>query len=159
MRLGKAAMVVVCLLGLSCTTLHAEACSRDEMVQGVQYAANLIESQGVKAFEELLAYRFCGGGGYIYITDLEAVMLLNGAIPALQGQSCLSMQDAKGNSFAREVKEKAERQASGWQVYWMTNPLTKQVEPKCTYFEKARMDGREVIVCGTVFGIAQADCR
>ena len=55
--------------------------------------------------------------------------------------------DADGKFFFRERIETAKAKGKGWQDYKFTNPLTKTIEEKRTYFEKYE----DVIVAGGVY--------
>jgi hypothetical protein len=57
------------------------------------------------------------------------------------------MKDVDGKLFVRERVELGQKQASFWQEYKFTDPVTRKIEPKEMYCE--RLD--DVVVCGGIY--------
>jgi len=89
--------------------------------------------------------QFVKGDLYIYVLDLQAVCLAHGANIKHVGKSFLSIPDPDGKMFFREIVETAKAKGSGWVDYKWTNPVTKKVEAKTTYFKKVQ---DVVVACG-----------
>ncbi|MHB8772493.1 MAG: cache domain-containing protein [Syntrophales bacterium] len=82
---------------------------------------------------------------YITVYDLSGKCLSHGANPKMIGKDLIGLKDPDGNLFIKERIEIAKGKGGGWQDYKFTNPVTKKVEPKSMYFEKA---GDIIVACG-----------
>ena len=83
---------------------------------------------------------------YIYAGTLQdGTTLAHPYTPALIGKVVMDMKDADGKYFIREKNEIAKKHGGGTINYRWTNPKTKKVEMKSTYFEV--VDGM-TINCG-----------
>lgn len=82
---------------------------------------------------------------YITVYDLSGKCLAHGANAKMIGKDLLDLKDPDGKFFVKERIEIAKAKGGGWQDYKFTNPVTKKVEPKAMYFEKA---GDIIVACG-----------
>lgn len=89
--------------------------------------------------------KFVDGEIYVDVYDLNGKCLAHGANLKMMGKDWMELKDADGKSFIKERLEAVKTQVSGWQDYKWTNPVSKKIESKHTYFEKA--DG-VVFACG-----------
>jgi signal transduction histidine kinase len=154
------AAVLVFLFGFAATSFADDATKRQVLIDGVNYGVKLIETKGKAAMDELKTYRFDGGKGYVYITDMNAVVLMHPVAPELLNKDCTMIKDAAGKYFGAEMKHKAEKSGSGWTSYMWPNPANnKKPELKCSYFKTANMAGTKVIVYAADFGISEAGCN
>lgn len=55
------------------------------------------------------------------------------------------MKDADGKAFIKSLIDTAQKRGSGWVEYKWPNPVTKVIESKSTYVEKA---GNLIVACG-----------
>ncbi len=82
--------------------------------------------------------KFVDGENYLSIYSLDGKVLghLN---PKLIGSDVSNLKDNQGKLFIREFMEKASKgpSSSGWVEYNWTNPVTKKIQPKAAYFERA----------------------
>jgi methyl-accepting chemotaxis protein len=88
---------------------------------------------------------FINGDYYLWACDLEGIVRCNGSNPRSRNQDHAGLKDANGKLFIREVLRIAREQGKGWVDYYWRNPVSKVVEPKSTYFERA--DGL-ILLCG-----------
>jgi len=91
--------------------------------------------------------KFVSGDMYVTVYDLTGKCLAHGANLKMVGKDWSELKDADGKAFIRERLEMVKSQATGWQTYKWTNPVTKQIEPKTTYVEKAE----DVIFAGGTY--------
>ncbi len=82
---------------------------------------------------------------YIMAYDLNGTCLAHGAKKERIGKNLLEERDVDGKQFVKERIEIVKQHGKGWQEYKFQNPVTKKVEQKVAYFERA---GDVVIVCG-----------
>lgn len=73
---------------------------------------------------------------YVWVSDLNAKILAHGANEKLIGKSLIDLKDSEGKLFMKEIMDNAKAKGSGWSDYRWTNPVTKKVELKSTYFQK-----------------------
>lgn len=81
--------------------------------------------------------KFVEGEMYISVYDLTGKCLAHGVNLKMVGKDWSELKDADGKAFIKERLETAKTAGSGWQNYKWTNPVSKQIESKQTYFEKA----------------------
>lgn len=65
--------------------------------------------------------------------------------PKLVGKNLTELRDKDGKFFIKDRLDIATKKGKGWQDYKYVNPVTKEVEPKAVYVEKA---GDLVLACG-----------
>ncbi|HOS96444.1 MAG TPA: cache domain-containing protein [Deltaproteobacteria bacterium] len=136
-----------------------DAAGRQELIDAVDHGVKVIESKGKAGLEELKNYRFAGGN-YLYVTDMNAVVIMHPVAPELLNKDCTAIRATDGKYFGAEMKSKAEKNGSGWTSYMWPNHLkNKTPELKCTYFKTANMAGTKVIVYAAMFGISEAGCK
>jgi signal transduction histidine kinase len=82
---------------------------------------------------------------YIYVIDMNGVIVSHGANKKLIGQHFIDIKDADGKPFFREILDVAKSKGSGWVDYKWTNPVSKKVENKSAYVKKS---GDLVFCCG-----------
>lgn len=138
-----------------------DAAKKKVLTDGVQYAVDVLEKKGRAAFDELKAFRFDNGNGYVYLTDMELVVIMHPVAPELLNKNCMTIKDTNGKFFGAEFKVKAEKAGEGWTWYWWPNPAkNKQPDMKCAYYKVAKIKGGEkIIVYATSFGITQSGCQ
>jgi cytochrome c len=81
--------------------------------------------------------QFVKGDVYVNIYTLKGVMLANPVSPKLIGMNGIELKDPDGKYFMKELCNRAASEGSGWVDYKWTNPTSKKIEPKTTYFQKA----------------------
>jgi cytochrome c len=89
--------------------------------------------------------RFAYRDLYIMVYDMTGTCLAHGAKKERIGKNLMEEKDVDGKQFVKERIEIANQHGKGWQEYKFQNPVTKKVEQKVAYFEKA---GDVVVVCG-----------
>ena len=82
---------------------------------------------------------------YVYVTDLNVVVFAHGANKAMVGKNFYELKDSNGKAFAREILEGAKSKGKGWIDYTWTNPTTKKIDNKSSYYQK---EGDFIFVCG-----------
>lgn len=126
----------------------AERGTADEAIAMVRKAVNAIKSGGKeKAFA---AFHDPAGGFrdrdlYIFVLDMKADNLVNGANPRLVGKNTLDLKDADGKLFVREMIDRATAKGTGWVDYKWPSPATNSILHKSAYIEKV---GDMIVGCG-----------
>jgi len=89
--------------------------------------------------------QFVKGELYVFVYDMNGVILAHPKNPKLIGQNVYDKPDSKGKLFRKEIVDKAKTEGSGWVDYIYLNPQSGKEEDKTTYFKKV---GDVVIGCG-----------
>jgi len=82
---------------------------------------------------------------YVFVYNLEGVMMAHLVNPSLIGRSLLYVWGSRGKIFIQEIVELAKTKGSGFIDYTWLNPVTKQEDIKTIYIQKA---GDLIICCG-----------
>ncbi len=82
---------------------------------------------------------------YVFVFDFNVVCLAHGANKALVGKNFAELKDSNGKPFAKEIVDGAKSKGKGWVDYNWTNPTTKKIDAKSSYYQK---DGDLVFTCG-----------
>ncbi|MDD5009925.1 MAG: cache domain-containing protein [Syntrophorhabdaceae bacterium] len=139
-------MVIGIFFMVFTTSLYAAGTAAEAEAM-VKKAATFLKAQGKdKAFKEFTeGTQFKKEDLYIFVIDVNGMTLAHGGNPRLVGKDMSGLKDADGKLFIKEMADAAKAKGSGWADYKWTNPTTKKIDNKSTYFQK--MDNM-VIGCG-----------
>jgi cytochrome c len=73
---------------------------------------------------------------YVFAFDMNTVCLAHGANKALVGKNLTELKDSNGKQFMNQMTQDAKTKGKGWVDYSWTNPVTKKIEPKSSYYQK-----------------------
>jgi cytochrome c len=82
---------------------------------------------------------------YIMAYTLDGTCLAHPQKKERVGKNHIAEKDADGRLFIKERMDIAKEHGKGWQEYKWQNPVTKKIEQKVTYVERA---GDLVVTCG-----------
>jgi cytochrome c len=109
----------------SCQTLVKKA---------VAYYKEVGREKALVAFNDSKG-KFVDGENYLSIYDLKGVVVGHGANNSLIGKSMIAVKDPKGKLLIQAFIDAAKKPGdSGWVDYNWTNPVSKKIEPKESYF-------------------------
>ena len=116
----------------------------------VDKAATLTENKGKTAFPEFKkkGSEWLKGENYVFIADMNGVILMHPANPELETKSILDLKDANGKAFMREFVETAKTKGSGWVDYMWPKPGEKKPAKKLSYIKRAKMPTGEMVLVG-----------
>lgn len=80
--------------------------------------------------------QFVKGDLYVFIWDMNGVVIAHGTNSKLIGKDMSQMKDVDGKRFVYDGVELAKAKGKGWVDYKWSNPTTKKVEAKSTYVVK-----------------------
>jgi len=125
--------------------------TKDEAVAMVKKAVALVKSAGPEkayaAFDDKGNAEFHQKDLYIVVYGLDGKCLSHGANAKLVGKDLSEAQDVDGVYYVKDRVKLASAQATFWQDYKFSNPVSKKIEPKTTYCE--RVDS--TAVCGGIY--------
>jgi methyl-accepting chemotaxis protein len=122
--------------------------ARDRAVELVKRGiAHLAARGGEAAFNDFenRGGEFIKGDYYLWVCDVNGIVRCNGSNPKSRNQNFADLKDSNGKLFIRDVLRIAGERGRGWVDYYWRNPVSKQVEPKSTYFERS---GDLIVLCG-----------
>jgi len=82
---------------------------------------------------------------YIYVLNMDGVVISHGTNKALIGKKMIDIQDPDGKRFIKEIVDEAKTKEDGWIDYKYTNPVSKKIEQKTVYFKRV---GPDIVACG-----------
>jgi cytochrome c len=136
---------------LAVTALAAERrATPAEAVQMVRKAVATIRKDGGARTYASITDRhgpFVARDLYVTVWGLDGTVRAHGLNPNMVGKNLLDLRDIDGKPFIRERMHTARTQASFWQDYQYTHPMSKRIEPKRMYCE--RLD--DSVVCGGIY--------
>ena len=120
------------------------------LVPLVDKAAALIESKGKTAFPEFKkkGSEWLKGESYIFIADMNGVILMHPANPELETKNISELKDVNGKLFMREFIETAKAKGSGWVDYMWPKPGEKEPSKKLSYVKRTKMPAGESVIVG-----------
>lgn len=149
-------VVVLSLLACSMSTFAASvdvaSPEKTVAVAMVKKAVAYLKTHGAeKAYAEFSnpAGQFKDRDLYIAVLDVKGVVLAHGDNAKLVGKATIELKDVDGTYFIKKFLEVAHSKGSGWVDYKWPNPISKVIEQKSTYVERA---GDVVITCGAYKG-------
>jgi cytochrome c len=126
---------------LALPAYSSEKGSAAEAVAMVKKAVALIKSDGKEkayaAISDPANKDFHDRDLYVYVYDMNGVAVAHGVNPKLVGKNLIDMKDNEGKAMIQEMVKVAQSKGSGWVDFKWPNPVTKAVEAKSGYVEKA----------------------
>ncbi|MBN2016726.1 MAG: cache domain-containing protein [Candidatus Cloacimonetes bacterium] len=115
------------------------------VVDQVNEAADMIEGEGIAAFDELRdpTSEFIFNDNYVFVLDNEGTLLVH---PELDGTNLYDTQDEEGKYFIREMIEVGNEKGCGWVDYFWNKPGEDKVSEKSSYIKQVEVDGETLIV-------------
>jgi len=118
--------------------------SADEAVAMVKRAVAYLKANGKeKAFAEFANpnnTQFHDRDLYLFVYDFNGIAVAHGNNPKMVGKNLLEMKDNDGTFIIKGFIDVAKTKGKGWVDYKWPNPVTKAIEQKSSYVEKAEGD-------------------
>ncbi len=115
------------------------------IVDQVNEAADMIEEEGITAFDELRdpTSEFIFNDNYVFVLDEEGTLLVH---PEIEGTNLYDTQDEEGKYFIREMLEVGRENGCGWVDYFWNKPGDDKLSAKSSYIRQIEVDGDVLIV-------------
>lgn len=135
------ALAVAALLPLSLSPGAASASefgTKEEAIALVKKGIEHIKAVGPeKAFADFSDKNggFVDRDLYLIVTDKTGTRVAHGQNAKLIGKNIAEAVDVDGKAYGKEIVEKANAGQTGWVDYKFSDPVTKKVLPKSSYYE------------------------
>ena len=156
-------MIGVAFLIFSVASAGAEALTPELCKQKAQEAAALLKAEGDAALEKIKdpsgPFRFADGKGYVWIHNLDGVMVMHPIKPALDGQGLLDMRDVNGVYLFVAMNELCEEKGEGWVPYAWPKPGEEQSSPKISYVVLVERGDATYVAGAGMYDVTAADIK
>ncbi len=119
----------------------------------VNRAAELLEERGRAAFQDFrkpgAGWRY--GDVYLFVVDMQGIVLFNAAHPNREGRDLLQEHDAAGKQFHKDFIGVVRESGSGWVDYMFPRPRRSTPEVKWSYVCGTSVDGTPALVGAGVY--------
>ena len=151
-RIALPTLIALCCLATGAAHASASAtATKDDAVAMVKKGVAFLKANGAeKAYAEINNTKgsFVDRDLYLVAYTLEGKCLAHGANPKQVGRELIELTDIDGKYFVKDrIAMVQSKPAGAWQEYKFTNPVSKKIEPKLMYCEKAG----DLAVCGGVY--------
>lgn len=127
-------------LALVSTSISHAADKPEDAVAMVEKGLAYLQKNGKDALiREINAKNpdFVVGELYLYVRAIDGTIVAHPVNPKLVGKNMLELPDAEGKLFRKDIVELAKSKGKGWVDYRYNNPVSKQIESKTTYLQRA----------------------
>ncbi|MFH1155730.1 MAG: cache domain-containing protein [Pseudomonadota bacterium] len=143
------ALVLMCFAG----TALGEPLTPQLCKDKAKAAAKLLEQEGDAAIPKIKdpngEFRFADGEGYIWIHNLDNIMIMHPIKPSLDGKGLGDMRDVNGVYLFMAMNELVEAHGEGWVPYSWPKPGIKESSPKVSYVVLVKHGGKDYVAgCG-----------
>ncbi|MEA1969523.1 MAG: cache domain-containing protein [Thermodesulfobacteriota bacterium] len=129
----------------------------------VQAAAKLVKKEGKGAFNKLKdpdgEFRFGNDNGYIWVHNMECVMIMHPIKPSLVGKGLFELRDINGVYFFVAFNEMVEEYGKGWVPYMWPKPGQKDASQKISYVMLVEHGGNEYVVGSGMYDVTGDDIK
>jgi len=74
---------------------------------------------------------------YLYMRAVDGTVVAHPVNAKLVGKNMITLPDAEGKFFRKEIIDRAQSEGKGWVDYSYNNPVSKVIEKKSTYFVRS----------------------
>lgn len=128
-----------------------------------QAAAKLLVAEGEKALETIKdpngPFRFANGEGYIWVHNLDGLMVMHPIKPALDGKGLLDMRDVNGVYLFVAMNELVQEKGEGWVPYAWPKPGEEKSSPKVSYVVLAKSGGNSYVAGSGMYDVTKDDIK
>jgi len=161
----KTLITVLGIIFVSCFAANtfAEDLSAKLCKEKVTAATKLIAAEGEAAFAKIKdpngEFRFAEGKGYIWIQDLNAVVLMHPIKPSLDGKDMSGFADKNGTLLFLNFSEICEEKGAGWVPYVWTKVGQDVTSPKISYVKHVKHGGKDYVAGAGMYDVVPADIK
>ncbi len=131
--------------------------------QKVEAAAKLLQKEGTACFAQLKdpkgEFRFGNGEGYVWVHNLNGIMLMHPIKPSLDGKNLFNLADANGNYFFVNMNDLVEAHGAGWVPYLWPKPGAKKSSPKISYVKLVKHGNKSYVIGSGMYDVTAKDIK
>ncbi|MCP3940332.1 MAG: hypothetical protein GY710_02485 [Desulfobacteraceae bacterium] len=124
-------------------------------------AAKLLEAEGDAAIAKIKdpngEFRFADGKGYIWIHNLDGIMIMHPIKPSLDGKALLQIRDVNGVYLFAAMNELVEEYGKGWIPYSWPKPGQKDPSPKISYCVLVKHGDKDYVAGAGMYDVTAED--
>jgi signal transduction histidine kinase len=151
------------VLFFAATVLHAESLTPELCKAKAKAAASVLKAEGDAAFDKIKdpngEFRFADGKGYVWVHDLDGIMLMHPIKPALDGKGLLDMRDVNGVYLFVAMNELVEDKGEGWVPYAWPKPGEEKSSPKISYVVLVKKGDKSYVAGSGMYDVTAADIK
>ncbi len=153
----------IILLFVFTSLCGAEALTAELCKAKVKAAAALLAAEGDAALEKIKdpngEFRFADGEGYIWVHNLDGIMVMHPIKPSLDGKGLLDMRDVNGVYLFAAMNELVEEKGQGWVPYAWPKPGKQESSPKVSYVVLVKHGDKDYVVGSGMYDLTAADIK
>jgi len=126
-------------------------------------ATELIAAEGDAAIAKIKdpegEFRFADGQGYIWLQDLNAVVIMHPIKPSLDGKDMSGFADKDGTLLFLNFSEICEEKGAGWVPYVWPKPGKEGTSPKISYVKLVTHGDKDYVAGAGMYDVTPADIK
>ena len=154
-------MLAIALMGLCAFFVQAEELTPELCKEKAIAAAALIGAEGDAALAKIKdangEFRFADGKGYVWIHDLDGIMVMHPIKPTLDGRPLLDMRDVNDVYLFVAMNEIVEDNGAGWVPYSWPKPGMQESSPKVSYVVLVKHGDKEYVAGSGMYDVTYDD--
>ncbi|QTA85728.1 cache domain-containing protein [Desulfonema magnum] len=142
-----------------CISTASVRATPELIVKKINAAAQLLEKEGKQAFRKFKGKNspFLFAGTYIWINNMNSIMLMHPIKPGLIGTSLIALKDKDGRRFFVEMIDIVKTKGQGWIKYTWPKPGETGRSHKLAFVKKAMCDGEPVMIGAGTYDIPEKE--
>lgn len=144
-------------------TCYGEALTPELCKAKAKAAAELINSEGDAALAKIKdpngEFRFADGAGYVWVHNLDGVMVMHPIKPALDGKGLMEMRDVNGVYLFVAMNELVEEKGEGWVPYSWPKPGQNDSSPKVSYVVLVEKGDKSYVAGAGMYDVTASDIK
>ncbi len=142
---------------------YGEALTPELCKAKAKAAAALLKAEGDMALATIKdpngEFRFADGKGYIWVHNLDGIMVMHPIKPALDGKGLLEMRDVNSVYLFVAMNELVEEKGEGWVPYAWPKPGEKDSSPKVSYVVLVEKGDKSYVAGSGMYDVTAANIK
>ncbi len=155
-------LILVCIILFIASNCISEPLTPRLCKEKVIAAAKLLQSKGDAALDEIKnpdgEFRFADGkAGYVWIHNLDGIMVMHPTKPSLDGKGLFGLKDSKGRYYFVAFNEMVEENGAGWVPYEWPKPGEEKASAKVSYVMLVTKGEKSYVVGSGMYDVTEKD--
>jgi signal transduction histidine kinase len=156
LMLGVTALVLS--LGMARSVFASPLAASDCRAKATE-ACEMLAAKGEPGLEDVKAIRFGDGQGYVWVHDMDGVMVMHPIKPELDGKNVLDNTDPDGKAFFANMNELVQKNGQGWVFYKWPKPGAKDPSVKVSFVKLVKTGDKEYVCGSGIYDVTPDDIR